>query len=113
MNIGSLDRRVTIEQRVPGVDATFGDVTGAWSALATVWASFAATLDTDAGGAEVVRDRQRVLVRQTQVRIRFRSDVTTSMRVSLADGSRTLQIVSIAEVGRREALDLMCEDYDG
>jgi SPP1 family predicted phage head-tail adaptor len=111
MKIGTLDRRVTIEQKSVARDGNFGSEVVSWVTLASVWAGMTEPLDVKLGGAEKVADHERVLVRQVRVRIRYRSDVTSAMRVNDTYRSRILQIVSMAEVGRREALDLMCEAY--
>ncbi|MGC4075477.1 MAG: phage head closure protein, partial [Rubrivivax sp.] len=112
MQIGTLDRRVLIEQNTPSRDPAFGSAVAAWPTLATVWARVDETLDTKLGGAEKVENANRVLTRQFRVTIRYRSDVTTGMRIRQPDRSnRVLQIVAIAEVGRRQALELMCEAY--
>ncbi|SEQ60411.1 Phage head-tail joining protein [Sphingobium sp. YR768] len=48
--------------------------------------------------------------RPARVRMRFREDITPDMRFIF--GSRIMQIVSgPAELGRREALEFMVEEY--
>ena len=112
MNIARLDHRVQIEQNTPTRDPAFNSAIPGWSTLATVWAKVEETLDVKSGGAEKVESGNRVLTRPARVTIRYRGDVTSAMRIKLLDrGNRILQIVSVAELGRRQALELMCEAY--
>jgi SPP1 family predicted phage head-tail adaptor len=110
-HIGELDRRITIERKVVGRDADFGSEVISWSTLAEVWAKVEDVPEMSRGGAEAVRADQRVATTRTNVRVRYRSDVTSDMRVRLADRGRTLQIVGITEAGSREWTDLLCEEF--
>lgn len=105
---GELDRRVRIEYRSVTKHPTLGSEVVTWTELATVWAR---VMDLLPGKAERMEGDLRMLTRPCTVRIRYRSTVTAEMRIVLLDRDRILQIVSIAEVGRREAMDLQCEEY--
>lgn len=107
---GHLDRRVRIEQKSVARDANFGSESITWVTLATVWARVDEA--AKASGAESVTQSTRTLTRTATVMVRYRSDLTSDMRIVLLDrGNRLLQIMSMAETGRREGLELVCEDY--
>lgn len=105
---GELNRRVRIEEKSKTKHPRLGSETISWVEHATVWAR---VMDVLPGKAERMEGDVRMLTRPCVVRIRYRSTVTADMRIVLTDRSRILQIVSIAEVGLREALDLQCEEY--
>lgn len=106
MNV-SLDSRVTIEQKSVTQDATYGTEVITWALLATVWAEVRDGLPSR---SESVRQGLTQARDQVRVRMRYRADVDSSMRIRLGD--RVLQIVGgPAEIGRREYMELMCETY--
>ncbi|MCU6454348.1 head-tail adaptor protein [Sphingomonas sp. A2-49] len=103
---GSLDRRVRIERPVSD-DAIDGAGSGAWAPVAIVWAS---VVDALPSRGERLADGLNVAARPARVRMRYRDDVTAAMRFVLGD--RIMQIVAgPAEIGRREAVEFMVEDY--
>lgn len=101
-----LDRLVLIQRPVP--DESFdGAGSGQWIDVVTVWASVQDALPSR---AERLADGINVACRPARVRMRFRADVTSSMRFVIAD--RIMQIVAgPAELGRRDGLEFMVEDY--
>ena len=109
--LGPLDRRVTIERKSVARDPDFKSEQITWVPLVTVYASVDDVADTGRGGSEVVRDKERVQITRTKVRMRYRSDLTSDMRVVLIDRTRTLQITGIAELGRRVGTALTCEQF--
>ena len=104
----NLDSRISIDQKVTSQDATYGTQTVTWALLATVYAEIR---EVAPSRSESVKQGLAQARDQTRVRIRYRSDVDSSMRIRY--GSRTLQIVGgPAEVGgRREWLEMVCEEY--
>lgn len=101
MRTGQLARLVTLE-RVSGQSRTAtGGVVDTWAALATVYASRRDTL-----GSERVAQGVEVSTADSVFRIRWRGDVTTAVR--LVEGGVTFDITAVAELGRREWLDLTC-----
>lgn len=96
MRAGGLDRRVTIQQRTLGQSAS-GAATETWADFATVWAG-----KRDLKGREFFDAQKENAEISTEFRLRWRSDVTAEMRLQL-DGL-TYDIVSIAELARREGL---------
>lgn len=103
---GDLNRRVTIQR--PVADTSFdGAGSGTWTEVATVWAQVQDVLPSR---AERMADGINIATRPARVRMRFRSDVTPDMRFVM--GERIMQIVAgPAEIGRRDGLEFMVEDY--
>lgn len=117
---GVYDRRLRIER--PVADDSFeGAGSGNWALVAEVWASVQDALPSR---GERLADGINVTARPARVRMRFRRDVSSEMRfligrnVKNAAGElewqtdRTVQIISgPAELGRREAMEFMVEEY--
>ena len=103
MRAGELRHRVTIQQKIVTRD-TFGGEVVTWADVATVWAA-----------VEPLRGREFLDAKQIQaetayrVRMRYRSDVDTDMRIVW--DSRTLEITAVLDVdGRGRELELMCRE---
>lgn len=117
---GSLNRRVRIEQ--PIADPSFdGAGSGSWAQLAEVRANVQDMLPSR---SEKIADGINISARPSRVRIRFREDVTAAMRVLIGrylkddqgvsywQTIRTAQIITVpAEIGNREGLEFVIEDY--
>lgn len=109
MDFGTLDQQALIEYRAAGQDSDYGTPNGAWTTLATVRANFQDVLPSK---AEQSGHGIRMLTRPCRVRIRYRTDVTSAMRITWVERSRVMLIVSgPAELGRKEGLELMAEEY--
>lgn len=117
---GSLDRRVRIERPIAD-DALDGAGVGSWQLVTERAASVQDMLPSR---GERLADGINVAARPARVRIRYRTDVTASMRVLVgrnlrdAEGNvywqtdRTAQIITVpAEIGNRDGLEFMIEDY--
>lgn len=103
----NLDRRITIKKKSSTLDPAYRSPVVSWVPLATVWAE---VIDVQPNRSESVRQGLEQASNQTRIRIRFRDDVNSSMRVEYR--GRILQIIAgPAELGRREYLELMCEAY--
>lgn len=100
MRAGALDRRVTIQSRTLTRNAR-GDEVVSWSNTATVWAS-----RRDVTGREYFASSEIRADIQTVFRIRHRDGVSVLDRVQ--EDGLTYDVVHIARIGRREALDLVC-----
>lgn len=105
MRAGRLDRRVTIEQKTITRD-DFGAELVTWSTFAEVWAEI-----RDVNSTERVVEQLRTVSRLTMVMIRWLPGLTSDMRVRIPSDGRTLQIASLAQVGRRVGWSLACEEY--
>lgn len=102
MNIGRLDRQITIQTATQTTDA-WNHPTDTWSTLATVWAT-----RTDRRSAEVVETAQVTGLTTTDWTIRYLSGVTHDARI-IGDDGHTYEIRGIQEIGRREGLRIITE----
>lgn len=100
MRAGRLDRRVTLQLRTLVQDAQ-GQNVEAWSTLAEVWAS-----KRDVTGREYFAAQATNAEGSAVFQIRYRSDVTVLNRL-VCEGV-TYNIRHVAELGRREGLQLAC-----
>ena len=106
MKVSDLDRRITIQSSSVTQDSTYGTDVASWPTLATVWANVQDMLPSR---GEKFADGISIARRPSRIRIRYRSDVTSDMRVVI--GSRTLRIITMpAEIGRREWLEFIAEE---
>lgn len=101
LNIGRMDRRITIERETEIVKPS-GDVVKAWQTVAMVWAEViqqtASEFFTGYGEAET-----GTII----FRVRYYPGITTADRVTYAGQSYGLK--EIKEIGRYEALELRGE----
>ena len=107
MEAGKLDRRVLIEYPVTTQDGAYGSPIITWTTLVTALARVRDIPSKES----IVNNALRMAMRPCKVAIRYRSTITTAMRVTLIDEGRVMQIVSIAEVGRKIGLELFCENF--
>jgi SPP1 family predicted phage head-tail adaptor len=105
MPAGPLDRRVQLLAPSVARDPDYGSETITYAVAATVWGR----VQERSGGEAVLAD-QRVMTRDITVRIRYRSDVLSTWRCAV--GARKFSIAGAPlEVGRRQYLDLPCQEY--
>lgn len=104
LGAGTLNRRVTIEQRTGSAD-TYGQPSTSWATLATVWASIVAP--TGRAAAELLAADRETSPVAWSVRIRFRTDVTAGMRVVDGTTIYTIETV-IPDMKGRVYVDLVC-----
>ncbi len=103
---GRLDREIVIRHRSVTTDPDYGTSVETWTDLDTVWAEVQDMLPSR---GERIADGVNVARRPCRIRIRYRDDIDSSMRVVL-DG-RTLRIVTMpAELGRREGIEFVAEE---
>jgi SPP1 family predicted phage head-tail adaptor len=96
---GQLDRRIVIESATEAANA-LGEPVKTWATFATVWAN----LRQPSRGREYI-SAQAVNVEIDQVfRVRWLDGVTEKMRVN--DGGKYYDILHLAELGRRQGLDI-------
>ena len=98
--IGKLDRQITI-QSLTQTQGEYGELIDTWTDVATVWANAYA-----GAGKEFVAARQVNAEVSMQFQIRWMA-LSTTMRI-LYDG-KYFDIVDIAEVGRRERLNIFAK----
>lgn len=115
MNAGPLDQRVSFERKNITRDPEFGGEVITWEPIdepSTVWARCTDVRDPARGGDEKVTQSAVVGQARTTVLVRWRGDISLDiMRIRWLDRDRTLSIVSQAEVGRRDGLELSCEEF--
>lgn len=102
MNIGRLDRQLTLQQLTPAVQNDFGAPDpGTWVDVATVPARVEYKPGTEQAQAQQLTATQRVLFT-----IRYRAGITADWQ--LVYEGRTYQITDVAEIGRRRGTLLTC-----
>lgn len=101
-----LDRVVRIERKVQA--AGFGRAgTETWAEVVTVAAQVRDDLPSR---SERTQDGLPQAVRTARVRMRWRDDITSDMRIVY--GARVMHIVSgPVEIGRRDGLEMVAQDY--
>jgi head-tail adaptor len=104
------NRRIQIERPVADTSLD-GAGSGTWEPLGNPIA--ASVVDILPSRAERLADGINVASRPSRVRMRFRTDVTANMRFTMTKPSpRVMQIIAgPAEVGVREEVEFMVEDY--
>lgn len=104
---GRMDRRITFQTFTESQDGA-GEPVKTWANLATnptVWAEVLPLALTMRSGGEEIFEADQVLAQaEARFRIRYRSDITTEMRVVHA--SENFDILSVAEIGRKEGVDI-------
>lgn len=111
MDIGKLDCYVRIEQRTITHDPDYGSKVEIWTAYKDDWACIK---DVTNRNQETTKSDLRLMKRPCEVTLRYDKNIDSTMRIVVLDrDDRVLQIISKpSEIGRREALVFMCEDYD-
>lgn len=103
LEAGRLDKRVTLQAHGITQDANGTPVEG-WSDVATVWAAV-----EPLSGREFFAAAQVQAEQMQRITIRYRTGVTTAMRVTWA--GRVFDITAVIDWRERhEALQLMCRE---
>lgn len=110
MNLGLLDTRCRIEQKVVAKENDYGSEVVTWALLAVVWCNLQDELPSR---SEAVKSGLVVSAQRTRVRLRYRNDVDSSMRLVIhRPGAQVYQIVSgPAILGNKEGLEIWAERY--
>lgn len=114
---GKLDRQILIEKKSVTQDPTYGTELIAWVPLSTVSGQpewyWAEVVDALPSRSEAVTQGLAVARNQVRVRMRWRDDIDSSMRITLRGGisNTVMQIVGgpAAIEGRKQFLEMMCE----
>ncbi len=105
MNIGKLDRLLTLQAPVPVVQNDFGEpAPSAWLDVATV----AAGIEYKAGG-EALQADQLTATQRIIFTIRYHPGVLPTWQLTFE--GRTYQITDVAHIGRRRATTLTCYSH--
>ena len=110
IQVPNMDTRVRIEARSISQDPTYGTDVVTWIPLATVWAEVMDVLPSRQQ-AEQTRAQLQVATQRSRVRMRYRTDVDSSMRCII--GGLMHHIVSgPAEIGDRHSMiEVVVERY--
>lgn len=105
------DRRISIEYQQVTVEQAFGTDEISWVRLndTPMWAEF---IDSLPGRDEATLQGELSVFRQTaRIRIGYRTDIDSSMRVILHGDSDTIYSIigGPTMIGRREWLEILCE----
>ncbi len=121
MHAGDLDREITVEKKLITQDATFGTELVTWVPLALLSGSpqvaekFAAQVqDTLPSRSESVTQGLSVARNQTRIRMRYRNDIDSSMRITVhGEPDLVYQIVGgPANIeGRKNFIEMVCERF--
>ncbi len=103
-NIGSLDRRIEIQEPTESRTDT-GSVDTAWTAVARCYAKVAYPLT---GNKEAVEGDQPVATTRVQFSIRYRDGLNEKMRILYSSDYYNI-IPPIAEIGRKDYLVITAE----
>lgn len=110
MNIGPLDKRCLIERRVTEQDPIYGAPTDAWEEVCKSWCNLQDELPSR---SEALKNGLNIATGRTRLRMRYRADLDSSMRVTLY--RPTAQIYQIiggpAELGAKDGIELLLERY--
>jgi SPP1 family predicted phage head-tail adaptor len=110
MRVGSLDRYIRIERKVVTKDEDYGSEIIEWRIYKECWAN---VQDITSRMQESTNSDLRLLKRPCKITVRYDDGIDAKMRVVMIDrDNRVLQITSKpAELGRRESMEFMAEDY--
>ena len=103
--------RITIERKTTTQETSYGTDVVTWAALvARIEANIQDSLPSK---SEAMSNGIRINTQGSRVRIRYRADIDATMRVIVHGATDwTYQIVAgPAEIGRREGLEFMVEEY--
>jgi SPP1 family predicted phage head-tail adaptor len=101
MDPGKLSSLITLQQPATGQDEV-GQPLDGWTDVVTVWADV-----RHPSGLEIVRANAEQGRVQASIRIRWRTDVHTGMRV--LHGGRPYNIKAVLPGATRQFVDLVCE----
>lgn len=115
MRSGDYDTQVTIEKRVTTPDPTYGTPVVTWTALSTfnggrMWAHFE---DEQPSRSESVRQGLAIAANRGLLRMRYRNDIDSTMRVWVHRDTAVLYqiIAGPAQLGRKQEIEMVLEKY--
>jgi head-tail adaptor len=110
MLIGKLDRYIRVEQKHVQHDTDYGSEEITWKTYRETWAS---VQDVTGRNQESTMSDLRLLKRPCKVQMRYDPNIDATMRIIMLDrNNRVLQIVTApAEIGRKDAIEFMAEEY--
>lgn len=110
MNIGPLNSRCRIEQKSSVPDPDYGTEVITWTLLAVVWCSIQDELPSK---SEAVKQGLVTASSRARVRMRYRTDIDSSMRLVIHRPAETVyQIIGgPAILGNKDGIELFVEKY--
>lgn len=99
MNIGKLDRRITLERLEQSVDTSTGEPVESWVPFATVWAAY-----MPVSGNEPFTASQRYAEVTTRFRIRYHPQFTPLDRIAFE--GKHYDVVEVLELGRKAGQEI-------
>lgn len=108
MLAATLRHRCLIERKSVTQDPKYGTEVIAWVTVANAWCS---AEDVSPSRSEAVKNGLAIAINQTVVRMRFRTDVDSSMRLTINRPALTVYqiIAGPAEIGNRQGIEFMVE----
>ena len=101
--------RCRIERHIVGTDPTWGTPTDTWETLAEVWCNVQDELPSR---SEALKNGLSIATSRARLRIRYRTDVDSTMRVVLLPAGQVYQIIAgPAVLGAKDGLECMLERY--
>lgn len=112
---GRRDTLITIQSRQTTKDPVYKTNVTTWADLADTPQEWAEVKDVLPSRAERIADGIDIQKRPTRIRMEWRADITSDMRIKIPateeSPERTLRIIAgPAELGRRAGLELVCEE---
>lgn len=101
MNIGTLDRFITIQSPTETVSSTTGERAMTWTTFAQVWATVTYPISPLSGNEGLEQGRETA-VTPVEFMIWFRTDINEKMRISY--DSSYFNILRINKVGGRDEM---------
>ncbi|HEX7455688.1 MAG TPA: phage head closure protein [Gallionella sp.] len=121
MRAGKLDRRITIKYKEVTQDLTYGTDIVTWQPLVSLPGSprvavplWANVVEEQPSRSEAIKQGLALARNRAKITIRYRSDVDSSMRITVHMGGTDVvyQIIGgPAMIGRKEWLEMVCERY--
>ena len=111
MILGQLDTYIRIEYPVASTDPNYGQEIITWTTYGYAWAKVD---DTTTKNQEKTNSGDtRTLQQPCKVKIRYDNNIQSTWRFVVVEDGRILNLIGKpSEIGRREAMDVMCETYD-
>ena len=110
MILGPLDKRCMIERRSTGQDPVFGTPTETWERVCETWCNLQDELPSR---SEALKNGVVTAASRTRLRMRYRTDLDSSMRVTLYRPAGIIyQIIGgPSELGGKDGIELLLERY--
>lgn len=104
VNASELDNLIELRHRALATPNAHGEKFESWpTSYAQVWAK-----KTDLTGQKRYLAQQFSAEQMTEFRLRWRDDIAQTDHLVNLDSEETYELLQIAEIGRREGLDLLC-----